>query len=144
MEIKIEKKVVVAADGGFESHPESYTPRVFVGVRPDFNSADDPKVYEILMNGQAIPWPCLPILKGFDYWVLYVDHLSDVDMHRAPKCPHINMAGHEYETRCMDCGERWPNNLHRAYTTVGPEIAMPQADGFSESGNQIDLSEGSH
>ena len=89
MEIKIEAQTVVANEGGFEPHPESYTPRVFAAVVPPTDmeapNGEDPKVYEILQNGQAIPWPCLPILEGFDYWVLYVNHLVDVDMHRAPK-----------------------------------------------------------
>ena len=90
MEIKIEAKTVVANEGGFEPHPEGYTPRVFAAVMEGYSKGeptetDPPKVYEILSNGQAIPWPCLPILEGFDYWVLYVEHLSDVDMHRAPK-----------------------------------------------------------
>ena len=90
MEIKIEKKTVVANEGGFEPHPESYTPRVFAAVMEGYSKGeptetDPPKVYEILSNGHAIPWPCLPILEGFDYWVLYVEHLSDIDMHRVPK-----------------------------------------------------------
>jgi hypothetical protein len=80
MEIKIESKTVLSNEGGFEPHPESYTPRVFAAVWER-----GAKVYEILQNGQAIPWPFLPYLEGFDYWVLYVEHLSDVDMHRAPK-----------------------------------------------------------
>jgi hypothetical protein len=80
VEIKIDAKTVVANEGGFEPHPESYTPRVFAAVWER-----GAKVYEILQNGQAIPWPCLPILEGFDYWVFYVEHLSDVDMRRAPK-----------------------------------------------------------
>src|SRR5580658_5257180 len=80
MEIKIESKTVLSNEGGFEPHPESYTPRVFAAVWER-----GAKVYEILSNGQAIPWPSLPICEGFDYWVLYVEHLADVDMHRAPK-----------------------------------------------------------
>jgi hypothetical protein len=76
----IEKKTVIAAEGNFEPHPEGYTPRVFAAVWER-----GAKVYEILQNGHAIPWPCLPILEGFDYWVLYVEHLADIDMHRAPK-----------------------------------------------------------
>ena len=86
MEIKIEAQTVVANDGGFEPHPESYTPRVFAAVMPTVAWAEaepSPKVYELLSNGQAIPWPCLPALEGFDYWVLYVEHLADVNMHRA-------------------------------------------------------------
>jgi hypothetical protein len=80
VEIKIEAKTVISNEGGFEPHPESYTPRVFAAVWER-----GAKVYEILSNGQAIPWPCLPVLEGFDYWVLYVAHLSDVDMRRARK-----------------------------------------------------------
>ena len=79
-DIKIEAQTVVANEGGFEPHPEGYTPRVFAAVWER-----GAKVYEILQNGHAIPWPCLPVLEGFDYWVLYVEHLADVDMHRAPK-----------------------------------------------------------
>jgi hypothetical protein len=86
VEIKIEAKTVTSNEGGFEPHPESYTPRVFAAVMPAPDGTEpEGKVYEILQNGQAIPWPCLPILEGFDYWVLYVEHLADVDMHRAPK-----------------------------------------------------------
>ena len=79
-DIKIEAQTIVANEGGFEPHPEGYTPRVFAAVWER-----GAKVYEILQNGHVIPWPCLPILEGFDYWVLYVEHLSDIDMHRAPK-----------------------------------------------------------
>ena len=90
MEIKIKAQTVIANEGGFEPHPESYTPRVFAAIVDGYSEGeptetDSPKVYEILQNGQAIPWPCLPILEGFDYWVLYVEHLADIDMHRAPK-----------------------------------------------------------
>ena len=101
MEIKIEAKTVVANEGGFEPHPEGYTPRVFAAVWER-----GAKVYEILQNGQAIPWPCLPTLEGFDYWVLYVEHLSDVDMHRAPR-------------------KTVPKDLADAIA------AVPQADGYS-------------
>jgi hypothetical protein len=44
---------------------------------------EESKVYEILSNGQAIPWPSLPC-EGcdFDFWVLYVESLSDITMTR--------------------------------------------------------------
>lgn len=38
-------------------------------------------------------------------------------------CSHINKAGHEWETWCMDCGERWPNNLHLPPFTAAPSGA---------------------
>jgi hypothetical protein len=44
-----------------------------------------------------------------------------------PTCPHINMFGHEYERWCGDCGQRWPNNLHRHYTTFGTLPAEAKA-----------------
>jgi len=81
VEIKIEAKTVISNEGGFEPHPESYTPRVFAAVWER-----GAKVYEILSNGQAIPWPHLP--TKFDCWVLHVECLADVDMHRAPKERH--------------------------------------------------------
>ena len=121
LEIKIKAQTVVANEGGFEPHPESYTPRVFAAIIPHWPIAgkdelNPPDVYEILQNGHAIPWPCLPILEGFDYWVLYVEHLSDIDMHRAPKpkprYPHsVELSG---GAACFD--------------------PVPQADGYSEEG----------
>ena len=112
MEIKIEAQTVVANDGGFEPHPESYTPRVFAAVWER-----GAKVYEILQNGHAIPWPWLPILEEFDYWVLYVEHLADIDMHRAPK-----NAGFGPTQKAIDAA-------HAALRSQqGP---VPQADGYS-------------
>ena len=101
MEIKIEAKTVVANEGGFEPHPEGYTPRVFAAVWER-----GAKVYEILQNGHAIPWPCLPILEGFDYWVLYVEHLADVDMHRAPKKAGFGSLLSKSEDACTSSSER--------------------------------------
>jgi hypothetical protein len=112
VEIKIEAKTVVANEGGFEPHPEGYTPRVFAAVWER-----GAKVYEILQNGHAIPWPCLPILDGFDYWVLYVEHLSDIDMHRAPK-----KAGFGPTQKAIDAA-------HAALRSQ--QDPVPQADGYS-------------
>ena len=114
MEIKIDAKTVISNEGGFEPHPESYTPRVFAAIMPPANMAgapngDDPKVYEILMNGQAIPWPCLPILECFDYWVLYVEHLSDVNMcrqERFAKAPVVPPAVFEALSQADGYAER--------------------------------------
>ena len=135
MEIKIKAQTVIANEGGFEPHPESYTPRVFAAVWER-----GAKVYEILQNGHAIPWPCLPILEGFDYWVLYVEHLADVDMHRAPK-----KAGFGPTQKAIDAAQA----AHRYQ-----QDPVPQADGYSsdsrdsgdskESGPLSHLPEGSH
>jgi hypothetical protein len=114
-DIKIEAQTIVANEGRFEPHPEGYTPRVFAAVWER-----GAKVYEILQNGHAIPWPCLPILEGFDYWVLYVEHLSDVDMHRAPK-----KAGFGPTQKAIDNAQV----AHRQYQ----QDPVPQADGYSES-----------
>ena len=124
MDIKIEAKTVVANEGGFEPHPEGYTPRVFAAVMEGYSKGeptetDPPKVYEILSNGQAIPWPCLPILEGFDYWVLYVEHLADVGMYRASK-----KAGFGPSTqKAIDAAQA----AHRQYQ----QDPVPQADGYS-------------
>ena len=132
-DIKIEAQTVVANEGGFEPHPESYTPRVFAAVWER-----GAKVYEILQNGQAIPWPCLPILEGFDYWVLYVEHLADVDMHRAPKpkprYPHsVELSGC---AACLDPVSRPVSPATGPYPapTIPPEVweALSQADGYAE------------
>ena len=93
--MEITKTIVNAEDGNFEEHPESYRPRVFAAIMPPMQyrrggedgltptGREESKVYEILSNGQAIPWPCLPKeLCGFDFWVLYVESLGDVTMMR--------------------------------------------------------------
>lgn len=122
MNIKIEAQTVVATEGGFEPHPESYTPRVFAAIIPHWPIAGkdehNPSVYEILQNGQAIPWPCLPLLEGFDYWVLYVEHLADIDIYRAPK-----KAGFGPST------QKAIDDAHAALRYQ--QDPVPQADGYS-------------
>lgn len=132
MEIKIEAKTVISNEGGFEPHPESYTPRVFAAVTPVVvRSHFTTMVYEILMNGQAIPWPRLPQHPDkFDYWVIYVEHLSDVDMRRAPK----PKAQKFWAGTNIPYSEPRPAFLH-------PD-PVPQADGYS--GTLDHLPEGSH
>ena len=96
--MEIPKTTMNASDGHLEEHPESYRPRVFAAIMPPMQyrrdgdgglartgrkEREESKVYEILSNGQAIPWPCLPKeLCGFDFWVLYVESLGDVTMMR--------------------------------------------------------------
>ena len=107
--------IKIEAEGWFAPHPESYTPRVFATICPLYVGSE---VYEILQNGQAIPWPCLPLLEGFDYWVLYVEHLADIDMHRAPK-----KAGFGPST------QKAIDDAHAALRYQ--QDPMPQADGYS-------------
>jgi len=99
--MEIPKTTMNASDGHLEEHPESYRPRVFAAIMPPMQyrrdgdgglartgrkEREESKVYEILSNGQAIPWPCLPKeLCGFDFWVLYVESLGDVTMMRCPR-----------------------------------------------------------
>jgi len=100
--MEITKTTVNASDENFkhfEEHPESYRPRVFAAIMPPMQyrrggedglartgrkEREESKVYEILSNGQAIPWPSLPCegCVDFDFWVLYVESLSDVTMMR--------------------------------------------------------------
>ena len=99
--MEITKTTVNASDENFkhfEEHPESYRPRVFAAIMPPMQyrrggedglartgrkEREESKVYEILSNGQAIPWPSLPCVGcDFDFWVLYVESLSDVTMMR--------------------------------------------------------------
>jgi hypothetical protein len=138
--IKITKKTVVANDGNFEEHPESYKPRILVAVMPTFDaSVADPdppaKVYELLTDGQVIPWPCLPQKEfcGFDFWTIYADSIHDITMNRAefvrmPKIPgHVWAALQEAQTEA----ERVSGSI-------------PQADGDSGSLSLDHLPEGSH
>jgi hypothetical protein len=129
MDIKIEAQTVVANEGGFEPHPESYTPRVFAAVR-----LQKGKVYEILQNGQAIPWPTLPNRERF---VLFVEYLSDVDSAPKPE-PKKFWAGTNipYDQPCP---------LSVALALLGNHDPVPQADGDDgRSGDLSHLPEGSH
>jgi hypothetical protein len=150
VEIKIEAQTIVANEGRFEPHPEGYTPRVFAAVWER-----GAKVYEILQNGHAIPWPCLPILEEFDYWVLYVEHLSDVDMHRVPKKtgfgPSTQKAidnaqvAHRYQQDPVPQADGYSGTLPEDVTWIG-EIDGKRYRGLGnpESGPLSHLPEGSH
>ena len=82
---EITKQTVNASEGQFEEHPESYRPRVFVAIKP-YNDEPVLEVYELLTNGQAISWDCLPQeCCGFDFWTVYADSIHDITMTRAPK-----------------------------------------------------------
>lgn len=75
VQAQVAQNVVSVTANRFESHPESYYPRVFVETR------EDKKWYELLMSGQAIPWTKSP--EGlFDFWIVDVNRISDFGMSR--------------------------------------------------------------
>lgn len=73
------ENAVVVSDGGFQEHPEAFRPRVFVKTEHGGG-----KCYEILQDGQAIPWPKAPdaAVCGFDFWLINADALKDITMKR--------------------------------------------------------------
>lgn len=73
--------IVDCSEGSFAEHPESYSPRIFVSVNVSISIPH--KTYELLRDGQTIVWPCPPKrAHGLDFWLLIVNHLSDVNMIR--------------------------------------------------------------
>ena len=77
-------ETVIASQGGYEAHPDSYSPRVFVYVK-----ATDIH-YELLRTGEAVTWP-KNNPTGFDFWIIDVNSSSDVGVHRAEPGikPHV-------------------------------------------------------
>ena len=67
---QVEQEIVLTSMGGFEAHPESYDMRVFVHV-PQEN-----RYYELLKDGQAIPWGKSPQGYLFDFWLVDAGALS--------------------------------------------------------------------
>ena len=69
-------ETVDASKGNYEPHPESYFPRIFVYVK----NVDI--YYELLRTGEAVSWVDRDP-EGFDFWIMDVDKLADVGVHRA-------------------------------------------------------------
>ena len=129
---EITKQTVNASEGQFEEHPESYRPRVFVAIPPD-NDETVLEVYELLTDGQAISWDCLPQKEccGFDFWTVYADSIHDITMTRAPKVlpTEVKVQGKTFPLfifpkDLMDC-------ITRITDTIPVPQAVPQADGDS-------------
>ena len=74
-----QETVVVSLSHKFEAHPEAYTPRVFV------YSSNEYAHYELLKDGQAIPWGRSPNGCGFDFWIIDVESINGVGVHREIK-----------------------------------------------------------
>jgi len=74
----IEKTVVDASKGGYEVHPESYTPlRMIVFVQSTGQH------YELLKTGEAIEWGTKNPPDYLEYWAIDVPHISWVGVKRA-------------------------------------------------------------
>lgn len=70
-------ELAIAAVGRFETHPESYFPRIFVHARESKST-----YFELLKSGEAIPWGVNPDGK-FDFWIVDVDRMADFGVSRA-------------------------------------------------------------
>ena len=125
---EITKQTVNASEGLFEEHPESYRPRVFVAENPDCKDAElVHEVYELLTDGQAIPWGCLPQKEccGFDFWTVYADSIHDITMTRAPKVlpTEVKVQGKTFPLFIF------PKDLMDCITRITDTTPVPQADG---------------
>lgn len=68
---------VIAANGGYEAHPESYSLRVIAYIMAEH------AYYEILTTGQAIPWGQTPPPDSLTYWLIDVPTIHSLGVHRA-------------------------------------------------------------
>jgi hypothetical protein len=74
----IEKTVVEASKGGYEVHPESYSPlRMVVFVQSTGQH------FELLKTGEAITWGSTPPPASLECWAVDVPHISWVGVKRA-------------------------------------------------------------
>jgi hypothetical protein len=74
----IEKTVVDASKGGYEVHPESYSPlRLIVFVQSTGEH------YELLKTGEAITWGTTPPPASLEHWEIDIPHISWVGVKRA-------------------------------------------------------------
>jgi hypothetical protein len=80
---QVQQNAVLVSNGNFEEHPEAYRPRIFC------HAEMDGKTYELLQDGNAIPWPKTPdpAKCGFDFWLIEVSRLKDLTMKRY-RCIH--------------------------------------------------------
>ena len=75
---QVEKTTVDASKGGYEVHPESYSPlRLIVFVQSTGQH------FELLKTGEAITWGTTPPPEGMEYWAIDVPHISWVGVKRA-------------------------------------------------------------
>ena len=74
----VEKTTVVATDGGYQAHLESYFPlRMIVFVQSTGEH------FELLRTGEAITWGSTPPPASLECWMIDVPHISWVGVKRA-------------------------------------------------------------
>ncbi len=74
----IVKTTVVATDGGYQAHPESYFPlRMIVFVQSTGEH------FELLRTGEAITWGSTPPPDSMEYWAIDCPHISWIGVKRA-------------------------------------------------------------
>ena len=144
---EITKQTIVANDGNFEEHPESYRPRVFVEAGVVM------AVYELLTNGQAIVWPSFPDKEtcGFDYWRMYAPQPGGINMVRQqttkqttedegktfnPLTYPIDLQGVVSITNTGIAAMGIVATTDVVWPSQATSEAVPQADGYSESGDE--------
>lgn len=73
------QETVLAANCGYERHPDSYPLRVFAYVMAET------RFYELLMTGEAIVWGGLdsPPPDTMEYWLVDVPTIHSLGVHRA-------------------------------------------------------------
>lgn len=75
---QLRQNAVLTSAGKFEVHPEAYNPRIF--IKTEHGSA---KVYELLMDGQAVIWPTTPNADVIgDFWLVHAGSVTDLKMVR--------------------------------------------------------------
>lgn len=119
----VKTETVLAANQGFERHPEAYHPPVFFSVGEQH--------YELLQTGHAIPWMKLP--TTFDYNHFKLSSLSQMHFERAPKPSRFDdEVGHskEYYVSCL----AWAKE--RGYQAMYNSMAE---DGYDPSINWKEL-----
>ena len=74
----VEKTTVVTTDGGYQAHPESYSPlRMIVFVQSTCEH------FELLRTGEAITWGSTPPPDSMEYWAIDCPHISWIGVKRA-------------------------------------------------------------
>jgi hypothetical protein len=74
--IEVTQETVIAANGGYERHPESFPLRVIAYVM------GEKKFYELLMTGEAITWGEIGPPDTIDFWIVDVPTISHLGVHR--------------------------------------------------------------
>jgi hypothetical protein len=75
--LDVTQETIIAAESGYERHPESFPLRVFVHVMAE------KKFYELLQTGEAITWGEIGPPESLDFWIIDSPTISHMGVHRA-------------------------------------------------------------